>query len=221
MSIFLRAALCSGLIATPVLAQNVPGSEVVAKPVLMPISGPMPVAAVVKPEIETKILPAGTPVVVAMDSDLSTQNNFVGDVFNVTVVNDVEYEGSVAIPKGTVGTGHVTFRTNKGGFGKVGILSIALKNLNIGEKQLLLDGRYREEGRGNQTAVAALAFTATIFAGLVKGKAGIIPKGRELRARTGEEFSFVPGVKQSATVIDNKEVQAQFQPEEHGIIPET
>jgi hypothetical protein len=35
-------------------------------------------------------------------------------------------------------------------------------------------------------------FAVGIFAGLVKGKMSIIPKGRELRARTGEDIVFSP-----------------------------
>lgn len=131
---------------------------------------------------------------VAMDKDLTTATAHVGDRFHVTVVNDVIEQGTVVIPKGTPGYGEVTFATHKGGFGKQGILGIALRYLDLNGRMVALDGRYREEGRGNDGAAAATMFAIGIFAVVVKGKTAIIPKGRELKARTGEDIAFTAGM---------------------------
>jgi hypothetical protein len=145
-------------------------------------------------------LPAGTPVVVMLNEELSTMTSHVGDGFSVTVLHDVTAaDGAVVIPKGTIGKGEVTFATNKGGFGKPGILGISLRDMDIGNRRVALDGRYREEGKNNNDATAATWFAVGIFSGFIKGKAGVIPKGRELKARTGEDIAIIPAPLPAAT----------------------
>lgn len=134
------------------------------------------------------ILPDGTPLIVTTTSDLSTATNEVGDRFEVVVAEDVALDGVIVIPKGTIGHGEVTFATRKGGFGKPGILGIALRSLDLGGKSFVLDGRYREEGKDNDGAAAATMYAVGIFAAFVRGKTGAIPKGRTLKARTGEDI---------------------------------
>ncbi|WEK48103.1 MAG: hypothetical protein P0Y56_07355 [Candidatus Andeanibacterium colombiense] len=141
--------------------------------------------------ISLEMLPAKTPVVVALEQDLTTVTNQVGDMFKVVVAEDVVWQGTTFIPKGTVGSGQITFVTKKGGFGKPGIIGIALRDLDFGGTKFALDGRYREEGKNNNGATAATFFAAGIFAGVIQGKAGVIPRGRELHARTGEPIPFV------------------------------
>lgn len=145
-------------------------------------------APVAPPAMLQTPLPAGTPVIVSLDAELSTQTSQLGDSFSVTVVNDVLHEGIVVIPKGTRGRGEITFLTKKGGFGKPGIIGIALRDMELGGRHVLLDGRFREEGGNNNAATAATMFAVGIVAGLVKGKSSVIPAGRELKGRTGEDI---------------------------------
>lgn len=135
-------------------------------------------------------LPAGTSVFVMTNGELSTKASKVGDRFQVTVLRDVTDGAAVVIPKGTIGTGEVTFATNNGGFGKPGILSISLRHLELNGAKVLLDGRYREEGANKNGATVATWFAVGVFSGFIKGKPGVIPKGRELKARTGEDIVF-------------------------------
>ena len=127
-----------------------------------------------------------------MNEEVSSKTCKTGDHFGVTVLHDVVGQGAVVIPAGTLGNGEVTFCTNKGGFGKPGILGISLRAFVLNGKNVLLDGRYREEGGNNNGATAATWFAVGIFSGFITGKAGVIPKGRELRARTGEDLAFEP-----------------------------
>ena len=133
------------------------------------------------------------------DAELSTKASKVGDKFQVTVLHDVTDGATVVIPKGTIGTGEVTFATNNGGFGKPGILGISLRNLELNGAKVLLDGRYREEGANKNGATVATWFAVGVFSGFIKGKPGVIPKGRELKARTGEDITLVPGRETNAT----------------------
>ena len=154
------------------------------------------------PAVSLSTLLAGTPVTVMTNDEISTMSCNVGERFEVTVVRDVVSQGVVVIPAGTIGGGEVTFCTNRGGFGKPGILGIALRDLQLGGKRVALDGRYREEGGNGNAATAVTWFAAGIVSGLIKGKKGVIPKGRELRARTGEDIVFAPGTMARAVTID-------------------
>lgn len=136
---------------------------------------------------------AGTPVFVVLDQDLTTTTSRVGDQFQVTVEYDVVDGVTVVIPKGTIGRGEVTFVTKRGGFGKGGIIGIALRDLELSGGKVPLDGHYREEGRSRSGATAATFFAVGVFAGFIKGNETGIPKGRELKARTGEDIAYTPG----------------------------
>lgn len=136
------------------------------------------------------VLPSGTPVYVALEEDLSTATAELGQIFRVTVCQDVVAHDTIAIPSGTEGWGEVTFVSRRGGFGKPGILGITLREMTLSGETVALDGRYREEGRNNNTATAITFFAVGVFAGVIKGAPGDIPKGRVLKARTGEDIEF-------------------------------
>jgi hypothetical protein len=135
----------------------------------------------------------GTPVLLMLNQNLDTATNSIGDTFAVVVAEDVIAEGTIVIPKGAAGTGEVTFLTNRGGYGKPGIIQIAVRHVELGDRRILLDGRFREEGQSKAGAAAATWFAVGIFSGFVKGKPGAIERGRALRARLGEDFEYVPG----------------------------
>lgn len=136
------------------------------------------------------VLPEGTPVTVATEADISSTANHVGDEFKVTVVEDVVASGVVVIPKGTSGYGEVTFLSRNRSFGAAGMLGITLRSLDLNGKSILLDGHYRQEGKAADGAAVATYFAVGIFAGFVKGKNSVIPKGRALKARTGQDIPF-------------------------------
>lgn len=194
-----KLAVC--LIAFPAFAAHAQSEQVAETAVALPDEQMTPVAT----PIQIKPLPAGTPIIVSLDSEITTQNNLLGDGFTVTVVNDVIQDDVVVIPKGTKGRGEVTFLTKKGGFGKPGIIGIALRDLELNGRQVLLDGRFREEGGNNNAAASATMFAAGIAAVFVKGKTSVIPAGRELKGRTGEDI-MIP-LNSPATIlpqVDNK-----------------
>lgn len=174
--------------------------DVAAQPVVADVPAPVVVDAAPPadpPPVDpapTATLASGTPVFVMLDADLSTMTAMLGDRFPVVVLHDVVGQDTIVIPKGAAGYGEVTFTTNKGAFGKPGIIGITLRHLQIGDRQFALSGRYREEGANNNGATAAAMFTVGVFSAFIKGKPGVIPRGRELKARTGEPIIFTPGV---------------------------
>ena len=138
-------------------------------------------------------LAAGTPVIVMLDQALTTTTSKVGDIFEVTVLHEVVDGTTVVIPQGAIGHGEVTFVTKRGGFGKAGIIGLTLHDLQLGERKVALDGHYREEGKNRNGATAATFFAVGIFSGFIRGNETGIPKGRELKARTGEAIAYIPG----------------------------
>jgi hypothetical protein len=176
--------------ASPLAAQGgpVPALPPVAAKVPAPIAAPP--APALSPPVEA-VLAAGTPVFVMLDQDLTTATSIVGERFQVTVLHDVLDGTMVVIPQGAIGHGEITFVSRRGGFGKAGIISIALRDLVLGNRTVALDGHYREEGKNRSGATAATFFAAGLFAGFIQGDQGGIPKGRELKARTGEAIAYV------------------------------
>jgi hypothetical protein len=146
------------------------------------------------------LLAAGTPVVVMLDAGISTSSHVTGDPFGVTVLEDVVENGTVVIPRGSAGTGQVTFVTKRGAFGKPGIIALRLDRLIVGDREFGLDGRYREEGANNNGATFATWLAVGVFSGFIKGKSGEIEQGRELKARTGEAIPYRVG--QDAAAIE-------------------
>lgn len=162
-------------------------------PPVSPSAAPTTPAPPAAAAVATAVLPGGTPLKVMLNTELNTKQNHTGDKFEVTVLEDVVQDSTIVIPKGAIGHGEIIFAADRGGFGKAGLIYIALRTLDLGEKSVLLDGRFREEGKDNNGATAATYFAVGVFAGFIKGKPGSIPKGRELQARTGEPIEFVPG----------------------------
>lgn len=145
-----------------------------------------------QPGSDSLLLPAGTLVPVTVDADIATSDVKLGDKFGVHVSQDVKQGDTILIPKGVSGQGTVTFVTKNGGFGKAGILGIALNSLTLSGREIPLDGHFREEGRNKNGATAATFFAVGIFAAAIRGKGSVIPAGRELRGHLAEDTSLSP-----------------------------
>lgn len=184
---------CAALALQPLEARQ--AAEATPQPSLPTSATPAPTVAASDTSAPkaSAVLPGGTPLKVMLNAELNTKQNHTGDKFEVTVLEDVTQDGTIVIPKGAIGHGEIIFAADRGGFGKAGLIYIALRRLDLGEKTVLLDGRFREEGKDNNGATAATYFAVGVFAGFIKGKPGTIPKGRELQARTGEPIEFIPG----------------------------
>lgn len=153
------------------------------------------------------VLPANTLVYVSLNSDLTTKHSHEGDAFDVTVSRPVIVDGYVVIPQGTLGHGHISWRTGKGAFGKSGKMEFDLTDLEIGSRRVPIKGHYRLEGDGNGgAAVGALAAGALVGAGIVgafvTGKSANVAQGTEYRAFTQGPVEFAAADTASRQVID-------------------
>jgi hypothetical protein len=131
-------------------------------------------------------LPANSPIVVSVDEELNSGRNKVGDTFSMTVAEDVVVDGSVVIPRGARAVGEVTSRTGKGMFGKSGKMELAVRSVEVGGRQIPVEGNFREEGKGNKEAAIWGAVWVGPFAAVITGKNAVVSKARALTVRTME-----------------------------------
>ena len=154
------------------------------------------------------ILPAGTAVNFSMDKALATDKrdlakgeakpdkehrrvSNVGDLFTMTVRDDVKLGDTVVIPKGSIGTGEVTMVTGRGSFGKSGKIEIKVNNVKVGDKTYLMEGTFLQKGKGRGGAAIAGTIIAGAIAGaFIKGDDADIPVNAEMMFRTKEAIEI-------------------------------
>ncbi len=178
-------------------------SSAMAQDATAPVTA-APVAAQASDTMGMTVLPAATAVLFSMDKALATdERDFkkgevkpdknhrrisnVGDVFTMTVVNDVKVGDYVVIPKGARGTGEVTMVSGRGGFGKSGKLEIKLNSVDVGGKSYAMEGTQLQKGKGRGGAAVAGTIIAGVIAGaFIKGDDADIPVNTEFTFRTKE-----------------------------------
>ncbi len=131
-------------------------------------------------------LSANTEIRLRMNQDVSTRGDSwnEGDTFNLTVSNDVMLGDYVVIPEGSKGVGRITWLTSRGMFGKSGKMDIELEYVEVGGRQIPINGTYRQEGEGNTLATVGGVVLAGVFGGFITGRSAVIPADRELAATT-------------------------------------
>lgn len=182
------ALLASALITTPVLAQN--AAPVATAPQTQPAVVTVQTGAetaIAAPAMREVMLPSNSEVVLALNGELSSKTNRVGDKFSLTVSKDVMVDNQVVIPRGTRAIGQVTWRTGTGGFGKSGKMEVAFRYLEMNNLKIPVEGSFRQDGEGNTAAAVGAVLAAGVIGGLiVKGKSARVPEGREFSVRTVE-----------------------------------
>lgn len=194
-----------GVRLSSVLAMLLPTHGAVAQSTAAPPSAsPRPVDLLCSKDVTGSVVAlSGTTVMVSLDDDLSTQGTKVGTPFTASVVEDVKCDDVVAIPRGAKAHGEVTFSSDRGAFGRPGILGISLRTLDVAGRPVELRGTYRETGKEPEAAVAVTTAMVGIFSGFIKGRSSVIPHGRVLRARLGEDLTVGPATTPSAaTTMD-------------------
>jgi hypothetical protein len=151
------------------------------------------------PAPQEMVLNAGLPITLAVAEEVNSSTHKEGDLFKLTVINDVMSGGTVVIPRGTPATGEVTWRTGKGAFGKSGKLEFALRSIDLGGNPIPVTGEYRQEGEGNTVATGVGIIAVGVFAGFITGKRARLPVGRELMSQLAQPVPFGADGKLSAS----------------------
>lgn len=135
-------------------------------------------------------LNAGTPITLAVAEEVNSSTHREGDVFKLTVLNDVKIGETVVIPRGTPAAGEITWRTGKGAFGKSGKLEFSLRYIDLNGKRIPVSGNFRQEGEGNTVATGVGIVAIGVFAGFITGKRARLPVGRELMSQIAQPVEF-------------------------------
>jgi hypothetical protein len=135
-------------------------------------------------------LNSGVPITLAAAEEVNSSTHKEGDLFKLTVMNDIKVGDTVVIPKGTPATGEVTWRTGKGAFGKSGKMEFSLRSIDLNGTRIPVTGDYRQEGEGNTVATGVGVIAIGVFAGFITGKRARVPMGRELMAQLPQSVPF-------------------------------
>ena len=163
------------------------------------VAMPMPVFAQVHPILDAVpvssgwVLPRNTQVVLALNEALSTRSKRQkqGDIFTLTVAQNVIFRGYIVIPRGSKAEGHIAWQTRKGAFGKSGKMELAFDYIEVGNTRIAISGHHREEGEGNSDAtVATFVFFSMLGSGLITGHSAEVPAGKQFIVWTTEESSI-------------------------------
>ncbi len=130
-------------------------------------------------------LPANTELLLRLSQEVNSKRVKEGHVFRVAMAQDVMVGNYVILPKGTPGTGFVSYRTGKGAFGKSGKMEITMKSLDLpGGRSIGLNGMTRQEGQGNTGATVGALVAVGVFSAFVTGHSAVFQEGREVRGFT-------------------------------------
>jgi len=179
--LFAGAAIAA-LVATSLSAQETAPAQVT----------PILATAVTVAPAAPLSLNSGTPITLAMAEEVNSSTHREGDTFRLTVLNDVMIGNTVVIPRGTPGSGEVTWRTGKGAFGKSGKMEVSLRYIDLNGQHIPVTGDFRQEGEGNTIATGVGIIAVGVFAGFITGKRARLPVGRELMAQLAQSVPFNP-----------------------------
>ncbi len=183
----------AALTITPVSAQMAEETQAVAPvaPVVPVIASPEQTAP--EPvELKPLILKSGTPLKLAVSKEVNSSTHDAGDMFGLTVLEDVRVSDTVVIPSGTPASAEITWRTGKGAFGKSGKLEFSMRSVELDGQSIPITGDFRQEGEGNTVATGVGVLAIGVFAGFITGKRARLPMGRELLSQVAQPLEFAP-----------------------------
>ena len=130
-----------------------------------------------------RTMPANTLLTITPMQEISSKHLELGDTVRFTTIGDISEQGIVVIPRGSLVTGVITFKTGKAIGGKSGKFEVAFKTVQVSGVEYPLTGVHRQEGKGN--TVAALFGSI-----LVSGRSAVMQSGQEARAFTASQISY-------------------------------
>ncbi|PVX30953.1 hypothetical protein DD559_17790 [Sphingomonas pokkalii] len=128
-------------------------------------------------------MPANTLLVVTPAEEISSKKIDVGSKVKFVTIGDITEQGAVVIPRGSMVSGDITFKTGKAIGGKSGKFEVAFRTVQVRGTEYALTGVHRQEGKGN-TAAALLGSI------LVSGRSAVMKPGDEGRAFTAAPIPY-------------------------------
>ncbi|MBP7952061.1 MAG: hypothetical protein KAZ17_01110 [Sphingorhabdus sp.] len=213
------ATLAIAVTAPSVAAQDAPKSDVVEA-----VTNAIDLAKTAPASKATSVtLRASTPINFTMDKSLATDKREkvkgekkdktkerltnAGEIFYMSVAEDVVVDGQVVIPKGSRGVGEVLSVTGRGGFGKSGKIEVQMNHVEVGSNKYPMEGVHLQKGKGRGGAAVAGVILAGALAGVfIKGDEADMPAGMQLSFRTKD--SITVNVANSSNVSQKSSPQA-------------
>ena len=139
------------------------------------------------------VLKQGTPIHLATDTEMNSQENRVGDRIDLRVLDAVSLNGHTVIPVDTRAVGEVTLVRRKGMWGKSGRLEFRPLYLELGGREIPISARSmtKEHGETGTAGVVASIVVLPLAGFFVTGTSATIPRGSTVDAELSEDLPVV------------------------------
>lgn len=123
-------------------------------------------------------VPAGTELAIRINQRISVKTSQVGDRFDGEVVEPVETNGTIAIPKGTPVSGRIDEAHRRGHFKGRSVLELRLTSMTLNGYQYNLDTHdsvRTKKGKGKRTAgfIGGMTGAGMLIGGIASGGVGL------------------------------------------------
>jgi hypothetical protein len=154
----------------PPPANNAPASGDYVAPPDQPVSANAPPVNV--------SVPAGTSLAIRINQHISVKHNHAGDRFSGEVVEPVEVNGTVVIPKGAPVGGRIDEAHRRGHFKGSSILELRLTSIELNGNRYALDTHDNvrtKKGKGKRTGgfIGGLTGAGMLIGGVASGGVGL------------------------------------------------
>lgn len=154
---------------------------------------PLVIEQTPQPQDSGTVLKQGTPISLATEAEMNSNENRAGDRIDLRVLDAVSLNGRTIIPIGTRGVGEITFVKKKGMWGKSGKLEFRPLYISLGDRQIPISARTNTKGKGETGTAGVVASIVVLpLAGFfVTGTSAIIPRGSTVSAELSEDLPVV------------------------------
>ncbi|PJA30124.1 MAG: hypothetical protein CO189_00515 [candidate division Zixibacteria bacterium CG_4_9_14_3_um_filter_46_8] len=138
------------------------------------------------PQLYASTLPAGTPITVRINQEVTSKTFLAGSKVNASVTNDVVVGGNVLIRAGALCDVSVLSSKKAGSVGSPGSITISVNSVQAvdGSNIPIMNAVFTAEGASKVTSSIVVTILCCILALLMKGKDGVIPIGTQISGYT-------------------------------------
>lgn len=140
-------------------------------------------AGAVEAPMQPHLMPSNTIVSVTPREEISSKHIKEGQRVVFVTVKDVVENDHVVIPRGSVVTATVIWKTGRAIGGKSGKFEVSFDSVNVMGREYKMSGKYRQEGRGN--TVGALLGSIVI-----SGRSAVMLPGDMATAFTAQPVPY-------------------------------
>ncbi|HTJ26462.1 MAG TPA: hypothetical protein VMA36_09865 [Candidatus Limnocylindria bacterium] len=166
-------------------------------------------AQVEAPAAASVLVPAGTPLKIALTDQLASNSAHSGDKFGFHALDDITVDGWIVIPKGALGEGEVVHAESAGGNGHPGKLQLQFDWIYDANdlKVRLSDVPATNDGAGAKGAASTATIASYVLLGplglfahnFVHGKDVIVKRDQKIEVYVAQAVHVTPKDKVSAT----------------------